>query len=65
MSSHRQRGVSGDPPGAGGGSWPFLTHRSQVSGEISSSAAPVSRETYRGVRSSFNSLLRFVIGFFA
>jgi hypothetical protein len=60
-SSQRHRGLLGDEPDAGGGSLPLFTHRSHVSGEISSSAAPVSRETYRGVRLSSISFLRAVI----
>lgn len=41
----------------------FATQLSQVSGEISSSAAPVSRQTYAGVRAaSLRSDFRAVMG---
>jgi hypothetical protein len=48
-SSQRQRGTEGGNPGAGGGRRPSVTHSSQSSGLMESSAAPLSRSTYAGM----------------
>jgi hypothetical protein len=57
-SSHRQRGLPSGKPGAEVGSVPSATHLSQVSGEILSSDAPVSRSTKAGGRSPRGTRLR-------
>ena len=57
-SSHRQRGLPSGKTGADAGSVSSATHLSQVSGEIHSSAAPVSRSTKAGGRSPRGTRLR-------